>query len=142
MKRMLRSSVCGHEHLKPLLLLGWVFRLSVITVFFAASVQAQFTANIQGTVVDPSGAAIAQAKVDLVNTVTQVSVFTRSTFACAIAAPLGSTTVPWMLAVNCACTEAAKNTVMTESLKTQPRSNNGFKCSCPQTIERSISFIS
>src|SRR5881275_2669262 len=78
MKRMLRSSVCGHEHLKPLLLLGWVFRLSVITVFFAASVQAQFTANIQGTVVDPSGAAIAQAKVDLVNTVTQVSATTTT----------------------------------------------------------------
>src|SRR5438105_12744557 len=47
-----------------------------------------------------------------------------------------------MLAVNCACTEAAKNTVMTESLKTQPRSNNGFKCSCPQTLDRSIRFIS
>src|SRR5207237_10467158 len=78
MKRMLRSSVCGHEHLKPLLLLGWVFRLSVITVFFAASVQAQFTANIQGTVVDPSGAAIAQAKVDRVNTVTQVSATTTT----------------------------------------------------------------
>src|SRR5207248_10077511 len=58
--------------------LGWVFRLSVITVFFAASVQAQFTANIQGTVVDPSGAAIAQAKVDLVNTVTQVSATTTT----------------------------------------------------------------
>ncbi|MGB6547162.1 MAG: TonB-dependent receptor, partial [Candidatus Acidiferrales bacterium] len=42
-------------------------------LFIAGSARAQFTANIQGTVADPSGATVAQAKVTLLNTATQVS---------------------------------------------------------------------
>src|SRR5205807_9950892 len=53
-------------------------RLLLVMLLVAVSARAQFTGNIQGTVVDPSGAAIAQAKVDLVNTITQVSASTTT----------------------------------------------------------------
>ncbi|PYU00014.1 MAG: hypothetical protein DMG38_09495 [Acidobacteria bacterium] len=53
-------------------------RLLLVMLLVAVSARAQFTGNIQGTVVDPSGAAIAQAKVDLVNTITQVSAATTT----------------------------------------------------------------
>src|SRR5215469_4689082 len=76
--RWIRSSACRHKQSEPLLLLRWAFVLSVVAMFFATSLQAQFTASIQGTVQDPSGAAVAQAKVDLVNTVTQVSATTTT----------------------------------------------------------------
>ena len=42
-------------------------------LFFSCSLSyAQFTGNIQGTVQDPSGAGIAKAKIELVNTATRV----------------------------------------------------------------------
>jgi hypothetical protein len=47
--------------------------LLVGVLFVAGSARAQFTANIQGTVADPTGASVAQAKVTLLNTATQVS---------------------------------------------------------------------
>src|SRR5215469_11235588 len=76
--RWICSSACRHKQSEPLLLLRWAFVLSVVAMFFATSLQAQFTASIQGAVQDPSGAAVAQAKVDLVNTVTQVSATTTT----------------------------------------------------------------
>ena len=56
----------------------WGVRLLVIMLFLAGSARGQFTGNIQGTVEDQSGAVVAQAKVDLVNTVTQVSASTTT----------------------------------------------------------------
>jgi len=56
----------------------WGVRLFLIMLFLAGSARGQFTGNIQGTVVDQSGAVVAQAKVDLVNTVTQVSASTTT----------------------------------------------------------------
>src|SRR6266480_1631058 len=49
-----------------------VARLSVVMLFMGGPAWGQFTASIQGTVVDQSGAVVAQAKVDLLNTVTRV----------------------------------------------------------------------
>jgi hypothetical protein len=52
---------------------GWSVRLLTAVLFISGSAWAQFTANIQGTVRDSSGATVPQAKVTLVNTVTSVS---------------------------------------------------------------------
>src|SRR5437879_101898 len=57
---------------------SWSIRLSVIILLLAGSTCAQFTGNIQGTVADPSGAAVAQAKVTLINVATQVSATTNT----------------------------------------------------------------
>jgi hypothetical protein len=58
----------------------WSTAVQVLVAFLllAGSARAQFTGNIQGTVEDPSGAAIAQAKVTLVNAATQVSATTTT----------------------------------------------------------------
>ena len=56
----------------------WGVRLLVTMLFLAGSARGQFTGNIQGTVVDQSGAVVAQAKVDLVNTITQVPASTTT----------------------------------------------------------------
>jgi Carboxypeptidase regulatory-like domain len=50
----------------------------LLFLLFAADAHAQYTANIQGIVQDPSAAGIANAKVDLVNVATQVSASTTS----------------------------------------------------------------
>src|SRR6266571_5291056 len=54
--------------------------LLLFTILVAVSgiSYAQFTGNIQGTVQDPSGAAVAQAKLVLQNSATQVSATTTS----------------------------------------------------------------
>ena len=50
----------------------------LLLLLLAANAHAQYTANIQGLVQDPSAAGIANAKVDLVNVATQVSATTTS----------------------------------------------------------------
>jgi hypothetical protein len=50
----------------------------LLLLFAAADAHAQYTANVQGLVQDPSAAGIANAKVDLVNVATQVSASTTS----------------------------------------------------------------
>ena len=55
---------------------SWSMRLLVAIFVLAGSTRAQFTGNIQGTVADPSGAAVAQAKVALENIQTHVSATT------------------------------------------------------------------
>ena len=49
-----------------------------LLLLLAATAHAQYTANVQGLVQDPSAAGIANAKVDLINVATQVSATTTS----------------------------------------------------------------
>src|SRR5713226_8003354 len=57
---------------------SWSIRVLIVVLVMASSTWAQFTGNIQGTVSDPSSAAVGRAKVDLVNVVTKVSATTTT----------------------------------------------------------------
>ena len=57
---------------------SWSIRVLFVVLVMASSTWGQFTGNIQGTVSDPSGAAVAQAKVTLINVATQVSATTTT----------------------------------------------------------------
>jgi hypothetical protein len=56
----------------------WFVRLLLLLLVTAGSTWAQYTANIQGTVSDPSGAAVANAKVSLENLANHVSATTTT----------------------------------------------------------------
>ena len=78
MSCMVRLSPFRWQRITPIAFFRGVPGLLVITIFLGIPVRAQFTGNIQGTVVDPSGAAVAQVTVDLVNSVTQVTASTTT----------------------------------------------------------------
>ncbi len=59
--------------MKTRLLVGWSLRLLVTLLLMAGTTWAQYTANIQGNVADPSGAAVAQAKVTIENLATHIT---------------------------------------------------------------------
>lgn len=56
----------------------WFIKLSVVVLLVSGSAWAQFSANIQGEVTDPSGAIVVGAKVTLTSTVTHVSATTTT----------------------------------------------------------------
>ena len=56
----------------------YVGLIVVVLLIVSPAAFAQFTANIQGIVQDPSGAGLANAKVDLVNTATHVTTTTTA----------------------------------------------------------------
>ena len=58
--------------------MGWSVRLLLTLALTAASAWAQFTASIQGNVVDESGAAVVQARLNLENLSTHVTATTTS----------------------------------------------------------------
>ena len=56
----------------------WSIRLLATVFLITGPAWAQFSASVQGTIADPSGAVVVGAKVSLVNTVTHVSASTTS----------------------------------------------------------------
>jgi len=60
---------------RPVLLFIHAF---IAFLLLAGSASAQFTGNLQGTVTDPSGAAVPQAKVALLNVATQAAASTTT----------------------------------------------------------------
>src|SRR5215467_8596919 len=56
----------------------FVTRFAILAAVLTASCWAQFSGSIQGTVQDPAGAVVPNAKVQLKNTATSVSVTTTS----------------------------------------------------------------
>jgi len=61
MKWMVRLEDSVRRPVKPITLLDLAVRLSVVAMFLAVSVKAQFTGNVQGFVLDPSGAVLVRS---------------------------------------------------------------------------------
>src|SRR5580704_5092858 len=57
---------------------GWSFRLLVTVLLMAGATWAQYSASIQGNVADPSGAAVAHAKVVVENLATHITAITTT----------------------------------------------------------------
>src|SRR5580704_14919740 len=68
----------GGKRMQARFLVGWSVRLLVAVLLAAGSTWAQYTANIQGNVTDPSGAAVSQAKVVLENLATHIKATTTT----------------------------------------------------------------
>src|SRR5580704_11011248 len=68
----------GWKRMQSRYLAGFLVRLFVFVLFTAGVARAQFTASIQGTVSDPSGAAVARAKITLENVANHVTATTTS----------------------------------------------------------------
>lgn len=64
--------------MKVRLLVGWCIRLFITVLLLSAPAWAQFTSSVQGSVADPSGAAVSQAKISLENLSNHVSAVTTS----------------------------------------------------------------
>src|SRR5208282_1980632 len=57
---------------------GWSIWLLAVLLLTASSASAQFTASIQGTVTDPSGGGVGQARVSLENLANHISAGTTT----------------------------------------------------------------
>src|SRR5262245_48904022 len=71
-------SVAARRVLRSLVPWSLLLQVAVAFLLSSGSASAQFTASIQGRVEDPSGAAVAQAKISLLNVATQASATTTS----------------------------------------------------------------
>src|SRR5580704_4914813 len=71
-------ALLGVKRMQARLFVQWSVRLLLAMLFTAGSTWAQYTANIQGNVTDPSGAAVAQAKVVLENRATHITAATTT----------------------------------------------------------------
>src|SRR5881392_1043506 len=77
-KTFLRNTICGRKSMPRSMMFHrsiWVLSILVLT---AGAAFAQFTASIQGEVKDQSGAGVANAKIQIVNTATGVSAIATS----------------------------------------------------------------
>src|SRR5437879_2868593 len=72
------SQLRGERRMQSKSFVSWSVRLLVTLLLMAGPTWAQFSANIQGNVTDPSGAAVGQAKVTLENVDTHISAATTT----------------------------------------------------------------
>jgi hypothetical protein len=71
-------NIGGERTMHSKLFFRWSFALLTVLLLSATSAWAQYSANIQGTITDPSGATVAQAKIVLESLTTHVSATTTS----------------------------------------------------------------
>jgi len=75
---MFTLSLLGVKRMRARSCVRGTIQLLVLSLLMAGTTRAQYSASIQGSVADPSGAAVAQAKVVLENTATLVSATTET----------------------------------------------------------------